>query len=130
MAETKQTDYGALREGGYVIFEGKACVIKSIQKGKAGKHGASKCRIEAISLIDSQKIIEVHPSSDKVQVPIIEKKNAQVLSITGNIANVMDTETYETFDLEIPEEDKENITESSIINYWVIMDKKVLKTSK
>jgi len=41
----------------------------------------------------------------------IEKKTAQVLSIQGNTANVMDSETYETFDLEIPEELKGQVVD-------------------
>ena len=130
MAETKQTDYGSLRVGGYVILKDKTCVIKSIQLSKAGKRGSMKCRVEAVSLIDEQKIREVPPSGDNVLIPIIGKKNAQVLSITGNKANVMDMETYETFDLEIPEEDKNNIQEGSQIVYWIIMDQKVFKQAK
>ena len=130
MAETKQTDYGSIRVGGYVILNDKPCVIKSIQLSKTGKHGSMKCRIEAVSLIDEQKIIEVHPSGDNVLIPIIGKKNAQVLSISGKKANVMDMETYETFDLEIPEEDKNNIQEGSQIIYWIIMDQKVFKQAK
>src|SRR3989338_541803 len=130
MAETKQTDYGSIRVGGYVILNDKPCVIKSIQLSKTGKHGSMKCRVEAVSLIDEQKIIEVHPSGDNVLIPIIGKKNAQVLSITGNKANVMYMETYETFDLEIPEEEKNNIQEGSQIIYWIIMDQKVFKQAK
>jgi len=130
MSETKQTNYGSLKEGGFVILNNKACVIKSIQTSKTGKHGSMKCRIEAVSIVDGQKTIEVHPSGDNVLVPIILKKNAQVLSISGSKASVMDIETYETFDLEIPEDIKEDIKEGSIVNYWIIMNQKVLKQVK
>jgi len=70
------------------------------------------------------------PADENVVVPIIEKKNAQVLSVQGDTANVMDTETYETFDLKIPEELKSTIKEGGVINYWIIMDEKVMMTTK
>ncbi len=129
MGETKQTDYGSVKVGGYVILNDKPCVIKSIQLSKTGKHGSMKCRIEAVTLMDDQKIIEVHPSGDNVLVPIIAKRNAQVLSISGKKANVMDMETYETFDLEIPK-DVTDLKEGIQIIYWIIMDQKVFKQAK
>ena len=100
----KQEGVGNLKKGKYVIFDGVAYVIKDIQTSKTGKHGHAKSRIEAIGIIDGRKIVKVMPGHDKVSVPMVEKKTAQVLSITGDMANVMDMETYETFDLKISEE--------------------------
>lgn len=117
----------ALKPGRYVIFEGIPCTIVSMQTSKSGKHGHAKCRVEAIGIKDGRKIIKVMPSSDKVEVPIIEKKNAQVLSISGNMANVMDIETYETFDIPIPDEFKDDIKEGSNVCYWVVMGEKLIK---
>src|SRR3989344_7197623 len=104
MAETKLTTVGSLKVGNYVMMGGAACVVKSIQISKTGKHGHAKARIEAVGIVDENKRIEVHPTHDNVQVPIIEKKNAQVLSIKGNSVSVMDLESFETFELKIPEE--------------------------
>jgi len=70
------------------------------------------------------------PASENVEVPIIEKKTAQVLNVNGNMANVMDAETYETFDLEIPEELKPTVTEGAQILYWIILEQKVMKQLK
>jgi len=42
----------------------------------------------------------------------------------------MDNETYETFDLEIPEEMKDQIKENGQVVYWIVMDKKVMKQGK
>lgn len=126
----KQESVGSLKKGNYVIFDNVACVIKDIQTSKTGKHGHAKCRIEAIGLIDDRKIVKVMPAHDKVNVPIVEKKNAQVLSITGDMANVMDMENYETFDLKIPEELKGELTEGCQVMYWDIMGEKVMKQVK
>jgi len=62
-----------------------------------------------------------------VETPIVEKKTAQVLSIAGNKANVMDSETYETFELEIPEELKAECVEGCSVLYWIVLDQKVMK---
>ena len=66
----------------------------------------------------------------EVEAPVIGKKNAQVLSVSGDMANVMDSETYETFDLAIPEELKGQVSEGAVVVYWEIMFDKVMKQIK
>jgi len=124
--EKKLTHVGGLKVGGYVIFDGKACKIIDIQISKTGKHGHAKARISAVGLVDVSKIIKIHPSHDKVEVPIIEKESAQVLSIQGDMANVMDSKTYETFDLKISEDLKGTVKEGDQVTYWIIMGEKVM----
>jgi len=128
--DIRQTTAGSLKQGSYVIFDGIACTIKSIQTSKTGKHGHSKCRIEAVGMIEPKKIIKIMPAGDKVDIPIIDKKTAQVLSISGNKANVMDMETYETFDLEIPDEFKDKLQEGSKVAYWNVLGQKIIKQVK
>jgi translation initiation factor 5A len=128
--DKKVADIGSLKIGGYVIFEGKACVVKSVQTSKTGKHGHAKSRVEAVSIVDGQKIVQVAPSHDKVDVPIIEKKTAQILSITGNKASVMDMESYETFEMDIPEEMKGEVSEGAQVLYWLVMTQRVMKQLK
>ncbi|MBI2670515.1 translation initiation factor IF-5A [Candidatus Woesearchaeota archaeon] len=130
MFDKKVVDVGSLKVGSYVIVDGAACAVKSIQISKPGKHGSTKARVEAVGLVDEQKRIFIKPTSDRIEVPIIAKKNAQVLSIHENIANVMDIETYETFDIKIPEELKAQVKEGDQVLYWIILDQKVLKQVK
>lgn len=127
MGETKQAEAGGLKKGSYVVFDGKACIVRDNQKSKPGKHGAKKCRIEAVTMTDGQKIIKVMPASEKVVVPIIDKKTAQVLSVQGDTANVMDMENYETFDLKIPDELKDKVAEGKQVLYWEVLDDKIIK---
>ncbi|MBU3941066.1 MAG: translation initiation factor IF-5A [Nanoarchaeota archaeon] len=127
---TKNVHATGLKVGGYVIFDGVACKISSIQISRPGKHGHAKCRIEAIGLVDSRKIIKLVPGHDNVEVPIIEKKTAQVLSIHGDSANVMDMESYETFDIKLPSELKDQVMGGAQILYWIIMGDKVMKQVK
>ncbi|MEK6841409.1 MAG: translation initiation factor IF-5A [Nanoarchaeota archaeon] len=128
--DKKVTNAGSLKPGNYVIFDDVPCVVKNIDLSKTGKHGSMKCRIETIGLIDNQKRIKIYPSSDKVDVPIVDKRDAQVLSIHENKANVMDMESYETFDILIPDELKDQVKEGSQVVYWIIMDQKIIKQVK
>jgi len=127
---TKNVHATGLKVGGYVIFDGVACKISSIQISRPGKHGHAKCRIEAIGLVDGKKNIKIVPGHDNIEVPIIEKKTAQVLSVHGDSANVMDMESYETFDIKLPSELKDQVVEGAQVLYWIIMNDKVMKQVK
>lgn len=127
---TIQANATELRPGKYFIFEGVAYVVKNVDTSKTGKHGHAKCRIEAVSIKDGKKIITVMPGHDIVQIPIVEKKSAQVLSVHGDIANLMDSESFETFDIKIPEELQGKIVEGGNALYWIVMGDKMLVQNK
>lgn len=130
MADVKQVSVGTLQKGNYIVIEGVACRVVDMQTSRPGKHGHAKVRIAAVGLIDGRKRDIVMPGHDNIDVPIIDKKTAQVLSITGDMANIMDSETYETFDLKIPDEMKGQVTEGCTILYWAILNDKVMKQVK
>lgn len=127
---TKQVDVTSLKKGSYVIFDNIPCKVTDIQTSKTGKHGHAKCRVSATGLLQNKKIIKVMPGHDKVDVPIVDKRGAQVLSIHGDNATVMDTGSYETFDINIPDEFKSQLKEGQEVIYWVILDQKVIKQLK
>jgi translation initiation factor 5A len=124
---TKPVDVGSLKKGNYVVIEGAACTVTDTQVSRPGKHGHAKVRLTAVGLVDDKKRVVVMPGHDKLEAPIIEKKTANVLSIAGDTANVMDNETFETFDMKIPEELKGQVFEGVNILYWTILDDKVMK---
>jgi len=127
---TKTISANNVQKGTSIILEGVPCKVVDVEISKPGKHGHSKVRISAVGLIDEKKRIVVMPGHDNIEVPIIEKRTAQVLSLHGNSANVMDSETYETFDLKIPEEFKDQVVEGSSVLYWTILDEKIIKQVK
>lgn len=128
--EIKVADISSMKPGSLMIIDGVACKVVSMDVSKPGKHGHAKVNLMAVGIIDGKKRNIVKPGHENVDVPVIGKKDAQVLSITGNKANVMDAETFETFDLEIPEELKDKIKEGSTIIYWEILDAKIMKQIK
>ena len=119
-----------VQKGSFIILEGAACKVVDVEISKPGKHGHSKVRVSAVGLVDGKKRIVVMPGHDNVEVPLIEKKTAQVLSVHGDMANVMDSETYETFDLKVPEDFKGQVSEGSSVLYWTILNEKVIKQVK
>jgi len=127
---TKIVSIGSLQKGNYVVVEGVACRVTNTQTSRPGKHGHAKVRMDAVGLIDGKKRVVVAPGHDNTETPIIEKKTAQVLSINNDAANVMDSETYETFDLKIPEELKGSVVEGCNVLYWIILSDKVMKQVK
>ena len=130
MGETKKVSAGTMQKGSYIVIEDAACKVSDIQVSRPGKHGHAKMRITAVGLIDDKKRVIVMPGHDSVDTPIVGKKNAQVLSVNGDMANVMDVETYETFDLKIPDELKGECVEGVVILYWEILTDRVMKQVK
>lgn len=127
MVEIKKVLATAVKKGTSLIIEGVACTVTGVQTSKPGKHGHAKCRIEAVSMSDGKKKIIVVPGHDKLDSPIIDKKIAQVLSVHGDTATVMDSESYETFDIKIPEELSDKLKEGITVSYWIILDVNVMR---
>ncbi|WP_290598215.1 MULTISPECIES: translation initiation factor IF-5A [unclassified Archaeoglobus] len=123
----QQVEVRQLREGGYVVIDDEPCEIISMSVSKPGKHGAAKARIDAIGIFDSQKRSIVQPVTAKIYVPIVERKRAQIISVTGNVAQLMDMETYETFELEIPEELKDKIEPGREVMYLESLGKRKIE---
>ncbi len=114
-----------LRKGRYMMIDGHPCKIQDIQVSKTGKHGHAKARITGVSLFDGSKHVAMKPSDERVEVPIVEKKQAQVLSVAGRTVQLMDVQSYETFELEIPEGMELNAGDT--IFYWIILGRKLLE---
>ena len=130
MAGTKLESVGSLKKGSYVVLDDEACIVKNTQVSRPGKHGHAKVRLEAVGMLDGKKRQIVMPGHDNVKVPIVEKLNAQVLSVSGKTANVMDLETYQTFDLKIPDEFIKDVKPNSTVLFWDILGQRVMKQVK
>jgi len=130
MAHTKPVSVASLQKGNYVVVDDVACRVVDTQTSRPGKHGHAKVRLTAVGLIDDKKRVIVMPGHDSINTPIVEKRNAQVLSIQGKEAQVIDSETYETLDLTIPEDLKDSVISGCTVVYWAILDDKVMKQVK
>ena len=113
-----------LKVNRYIIIDDEPCKIVSISTSKPGKHGEAKARIEAIGIFDSQKRSIVKPVKHKVHVPIIDKRSAQILALMGENVQLMDLETYETFEMPIPDEYKGQLEAGKEIQYLNALGRK------
>ena len=114
------------KPGTVILIEGFACTVRSNDISKTGKHGASKCRIEAVEILSGKKRIVAVPGDERFDVPLIEKRRAQVLTVGDSTASVMDLESYETLDLPFQEEVKAELAPEKQVEYWDIEGKKAI----
>ena len=113
----KVVEVKTLKVGKYVVLDGEASKISSLSTSSPGKHGAAKARLEAVGIFDNQKRSIVKPVDTKIDIPIIDKRVGQVLSIMGSDVQLMDMENYETLELPIPEEIRDQIVEGAEVDY-------------
>ncbi len=122
----EQTEVRTLKVGRYIIIDNEPCTIISLTTSKPGKHGSAKARIDAIGVFDGQKRSIVQPVSAKIYVPIVERKGGQVLSVMGHVAQIMDSNDYSTFEIDIPSGYEDKMKEGSEITYLESMGKRKL----
>ena len=116
-------DLGSLKVGSYILINDEPCKIVNYTKSKPGKHGSAKARIVAIGVFDEAKRTLVKPVSARVDVPLIEKKTGQVISLLPSAVQLMDLETYEMTEAPYPEEKdlKSKMASGVEVEYWQIL---------
>lgn len=114
------------RVGTHILIDGKPFTVKKIDISKTGKHGHSKARIEATGILSPGKKVFVIPGHDRLEVPMINKKKGQVLSI-GDKVSIMDLESFETLEPSCPEDIKSQLEENGNVEYWDIEGSLLIK---
>ncbi|MEK6741743.1 MAG: translation initiation factor IF-5A [Nanoarchaeota archaeon] len=114
------------KSGTNIMIDGEPYTVRNVDISKTGKHGASKCRIEAISIMNGQKKILAVPGHERFDVPLVDKRKAQVLSL-GDKISIMDLESFETLEIDCDEEIRKTLEENSNVEYWDIEGRKIIK---
>jgi translation initiation factor 5A len=130
MSEKKLAHAGSLRPGSYLLIDGAACIVKDTQTSRPGKHGHAKVRIKAQDIITGSTKEVVKPGHDNVEVPIILKKKGQILSIDGDMIELMDMETFEQISADIKVADEEirgSLEAGQTVMFWQVMGKVIIK---
>lgn len=130
MTDMRQISIGELKKGTYIMIDDVPCMVTAISVSKTGKHGATKAHVDAVGMFDDKKRIFIAPTSFKVFSPMVEKRAGQVVSISGDTAQLMDVETYETFNAMVPVELKEKIVEGGQVVYWKVGEQRVIMDVK
>ncbi|MFH1787660.1 MAG: translation initiation factor IF-5A [archaeon] len=117
-----------VKVGTNILIDGEAFTVKKIDISKTGKHGHSKCRIEAQGIIRDTKKVFVIPGHDRFDVPLVNKKKGQVLSKAEGKASVMDLETFETIEIECSDKEVfDSLKEGGNCEYWDVEGTKIIK---
>jgi len=134
---SKPTELGSLKIGSYILLPvsdqptGDACRITEYDTSKPGKHGSAKARIVGVGIFDGQKRPHVGPVSQQIHVPLIDKRAGQIISIVGSKIQVMDSETFETLDVDMIEEELEGtLQQGDDIEYWNVMGRTKIMRKK
>jgi translation initiation factor 5A len=129
---SKPVDVGSLKTGQYIVVDNEPCRIVEYEKSKPGKHGSAKARIVAISVLTNQKKSVVSPVDAKLEVPMIEKKTGQVISVTGDSVQLMDMQSYETFETPLPDEEeiRVKLTAGVEVEYWSMLGRNKIMRAK
>ncbi len=127
---SKPADLGSLKIGSYILLPvadqptGEPCRIVEYDTSKPGKHGAAKARIVGVGIYDNQKRPHVGPVSMQIHVPLIDKRTAQIISIIGDVTQLMDSETFETIDVTLVDDEvKGRLENGQNVEYWKVMDR-------
>ena len=103
---SRPSDLGSLKRGDHILINNNPCRIVQYEKSKPGKHGSAKARIVAIDIFDGSKRSITSPVSAKVEVPLIDKRSSQIVSLGENSLQLMDLETYDISWMPMPKEEE------------------------
>jgi len=126
------TEVSKLKPGRYMMIEDIPCRITDMVHSKAGKHGGAKFRIEGVGIFEGTKRSMICIAGAKVEVPVINKRTAQVLTVLPSGVQMMDSESFETFELPMPEEEdiKALIREGAEVMYIDVGGRKKIMQAK
>ena len=129
MSQTEIREIRTLTVGRYIVIDDEPCKLVEYVTSKPGKHGEAKARMVAIGLFDKQKRSLVHPVKHKVHVPLVDRRKAQILANMGSEVQMMDLETFDTFNIplrDIPDKFHENMKPGNEIVFLSAMGRKLV----
>ena len=74
----------SIKKGMYIVLNERPCKTVEINICVPGKHGHSKVRIVGIDIFNGKKYETSLPGSGSIQVPIIIKKDHQLMDISDD----------------------------------------------
>jgi translation initiation factor 5A len=115
-----------VKTGSFIMIDGVAVRVVDVETSSPGKHGSAKMRITGIGIFDGQKKTLLSPAHGDVEVPEIKKRRAQVVSVTGNVVQLMDMETYDVFDAVLPDELKATLKSGNEVETMEALGKRII----
>jgi translation initiation factor 5A len=122
---SRPADLGSLKEGSYIVIDGEPCKVVEVEKSKPGKHGSAKVRLTAISVFTSSKKSLIGTVDTHIEVPMIDKRSAQVISATPTSVQLMDLQTFEVTESNLPTESdlQGKLQPGAEVEVWAVLGK-------
>ena len=85
-----------------------------------------------MGVLTGQKRNVISPVDGKLEVPMIDKKTGQVIAVQPGSVQIMDLQSYETFETPLPEDEevKSKLAPGVEIEYWEMLGKKKIMRTK
>ena len=103
MSATIPTQSSSLRVGGYIMIQQYPCKIINMTTNKTGKHGSAKVHFTGIDIFTEQKHDFMTSSTKNVDVPIVERKDYQLIDIDGDVVTYLNDKGESNCDLRMPD---------------------------
>jgi translation initiation factor 5A len=128
----KKAEAKSLKPGAYMLIDDEPCRVVSMDKSKPGKHGAAKANIIAVGFFDNRKRNVIMPADRMVDVPVIDKRSATVIAEMGENYSLMDSESFETYDIPKPTDPEilSQIELNCAVEVWFLMGRRIITRVK
>jgi translation initiation factor 5A len=122
---SRPADLGSLKEGSYIVIDGEPCKVVEVEKSKPGKHGSAKVRLTGISIFTGSKKSVIGTVDTHIEIPMIDKRSAQVIATTPTSAQLMDLQNFEVTESALPTEPElQGKLQAGIeVEVWVVLGK-------
>ena len=122
---SRPADLGSLKEGSYIIIDGEPCKVVEVEKSKPGKHGSAKVRLTGISIFTGSKKTVIGTVDTHIEVPMIDKRAAQIISATPTSVQLMDLASFEVTESPNPTEPElqGKLQPGTEVEIWVVLGK-------
>ena len=120
---SRPADLGSLKEGSYIVIENEPCKVVEVEKSKPGKHGSAKVRLTGIAIFTGSKKTVIGTVDTHIEVPMIDKRAAQVISVTSTTVQLMDLQSFEVTERTTPTEPEfqGKLQPGAEVEVWVVM---------
>ena len=120
---SRPADLGSLKEGSYIAIDGEPCKVVEVEKSKPGKHGSAKVRLTGIAIFTGSKKTVIGTVDTHIEVPMIDKRAAQVISATPTSVQLMDLQSFEVTESPTPTEPEfqGKMQPGAEVEVWAVM---------
>jgi translation initiation factor 5A len=129
---SRPADLGSLKEGSYIVIDNEPCKVVEVEKSKPGKHGSAKVRLTGIAIFTGSKKTVIGTVDTHIEVPMIDKRAAQVISATPTSVQLMDLQSFEVTESATPTEPElqGKLLPGTEVELWVVMGRSKVMRAK